>query len=86
MDDEIAREMTQNHILEDSLKKAKLSNAAKDVFLANMSHDIRTPLNAIFGFTKLAKKNSHDSDIVKPVSYTHLKLLLCQSIKLELEL
>lgn len=65
MDDEIAREMTQNQILEDALKKAKLSNVAKDVFLANMSHDIRTPLNAIFGFTKLAKKNSHDSDIVK---------------------
>ncbi|MBR1862234.1 MAG: amino acid permease [Lachnospiraceae bacterium] len=36
--------------------KAEQSNAAKRVFLSNMSHDIRTPMNAIIGYTALARK------------------------------
>ncbi len=39
--------------LEDALN----ANAAKEVFLSNMSHDIRTPMNAIVGMTALAKKH-----------------------------
>ena len=38
------------------LEKARAANVAKEVFLSNMSHDIRTPMNAIVGMTTLAKK------------------------------
>ena len=39
------------------LEEAKASNMAKETFLSNMSHDIRTPMNAIVGMTALAKKH-----------------------------
>ena len=39
------------------LNEAKASNLAKEAFLSNMSHDIRTPMNAIIGMTTLAKKH-----------------------------
>lgn len=58
VDEEIRREMEQKQILEDALDKADLAIKAKDTFLSNMSHDIRTPLNAILGFTELAKKQA----------------------------
>ncbi|MDE5897541.1 MAG: response regulator, partial [Clostridia bacterium] len=41
-----------------ALNNAKLAYVAKNTFLSNMSHDMRTPLNAIFGFTALARKNA----------------------------
>lgn len=47
----------QNRILEEALEASKASNVAKSVFLSNMSHDIRTPMNAIIGFTNLAKQD-----------------------------
>lgn len=56
VDEEILREMEQKQILEEALNNAKLANIAKNTFLSNMSHDMRTPLNAIFGYTALAKK------------------------------
>ncbi len=40
--------------LEDALQMAQAANKAKTSFLSNMSHDIRTPMNAIIGFTGLA--------------------------------
>ncbi|MDD5901669.1 MAG: response regulator [Lachnospiraceae bacterium] len=50
------------------LSKATLSaetaNRAKSVFLFNMSHDIRTPMNAIIGFTKIARNNLEDREKV----------------------
>lgn len=42
--------------------KAELANAAKTSFLSNMSHDIRTPMNAIIGFTNLSLKNIDDKE------------------------
>jgi len=39
------------------MEEARAASAAKTVFLSNMSHDIRTPLNAVIGFTKLAKES-----------------------------
>lgn len=54
VDEEIRREMEQNNLLEDALSQAKRASKAKSVFLSNMSHDIRTPMNAIVGFTNLA--------------------------------
>jgi len=44
-------------LLEEARENAEHANAAKSSFLFNMSHDIRTPMNAIQGFTSIAKKN-----------------------------
>lgn len=48
-------------ILEEARSSAEQASAAKSSFLFNMSHDIRTPMNAIQGFTTIAKKNMADS-------------------------
>ena len=48
--------------LEAALKKAESANEAKSRFLFNMSHDIRTPMNAIMGYTELLEKSAGDSD------------------------
>ena len=44
-------------VLREQLAEAKAEGVAKEVFLSNMSHDIRTPMNAIIGMTALAKKH-----------------------------
>ena len=54
VDEEIRNEMEQKSLLEDALMQANRANKAKSTFLSNMSHDIRTPMNAIVGFTTLA--------------------------------
>ncbi len=54
VDEEIRNEMEQKSLLEDALLQANRASKAKSVFLSNMSHDIRTPMNAIVGFTALA--------------------------------
>ncbi len=55
-DEEIRKEQARQKQLEDALLAAKAANAAKSTFLFNMSHDIRTPMNAILGFTSMAEK------------------------------
>ncbi len=65
VDDEIRQQTEQKRLLEDALEKANLAIAAKNTFLSNISHDMRTPLNAIFGFTSLAKLKLHDLDAVQ---------------------
>ncbi len=65
VDMEIRREMEQNQVLEGALNDAKLASIAKSTFLSNMSHDMRTPLNGIFGFTSLAKKHINDPILVR---------------------
>ena len=54
VDEEIRNEMEQKNLLEDALLQANQASKAKSVFLSHMSHDIRTPMNAIIGFTALA--------------------------------
>ena len=54
VDEEIRSEMEKKALLEDALSQANRASKAKSVFLSNMSHDIRTPMNAIIGFTTLA--------------------------------
>lgn len=51
--------------LEDALKAAQHANKAKTTFLNNMSHDIRTPMNAIIGFTSLAAAHIDNKEQVK---------------------
>ncbi len=57
VDKEIRSEMEQRGLLKDALMQANRASKAKSVFLSNMSHDIRTPMNAIVGFTSLAMKH-----------------------------
>ena len=58
-----AKEKLYKEELEAALAKAEVANEAKTRFLFNMSHDIRTPMNAILGFTEIAKK-SKDAALV----------------------
>ena len=64
VDDEIRHEMKQKGMIEDALGHERRANAAKDAFLANMSHDMRTPMNAIIGFASLARKYMDDIEKV----------------------
>ncbi len=54
VDEETRSELKKKSLLEDALLQANRASKAKSVFLSNMSHDIRTPMNAIVGFTALA--------------------------------
>ena len=54
-----------NAKLQVAVEKAESANRAKSTFLSNMSHDIRTPMNAIIGFTTLALSNIDDTERVK---------------------
>ena len=58
----------QQKQLQQALLEAQAANNAKTVFMNNMSHDIRTPLNAIVGFTGLALKDV-DTDAGKTREY-----------------
>lgn len=46
-------------------KAAEEANRAKSQFLSNMSHDIRTPMNAIIGMTRIASNHLHEPDKVR---------------------
>ncbi len=65
VDKEIRKEMEQKSQLEDALLQANRANKAKSIFLSNMSHDIRTPMNAIVGFTTLALNHIEHKDQVE---------------------
>ncbi|MBD5384314.1 MAG: response regulator [Ruminococcaceae bacterium] len=54
IDEVIRKEQEQKNVLSEALAQAQYANNAKTTFLNNMSHDIRTPMNAIIGFTSLA--------------------------------
>ncbi|MDE7398901.1 MAG: response regulator [Oscillospiraceae bacterium] len=65
VDDEIRAEMEKKSLLENALMQASRANKAKSVFLSNMSHDIRTPMNAIVGFTTLALSHINNKSSVE---------------------
>ena len=54
-----------NQALSEAVRAAETANKAKSTFLSNMSHDIRTPMNAIIGFTTLAVSNIDDQKRVR---------------------
>ncbi len=60
----VKKEMEQKRALEDALAMAENANRAKTAFLNNVSHDIRTPMNGIIGFTALASAHIDDRDKV----------------------
>lgn len=59
------REVVYTDEIMRSEREARSANEAKTRFLFNMSHDIRTPMNAIIGFADLIKKNMNDPDKVR---------------------
>ena len=61
------RQIREN--LNAAVAAAEHANASKSVFLSNMSHDIRTPMNAIVGMTKLAEIHIEDREKVKDCLY-----------------
>ena len=64
-DENYRKEKAQQEALEQALQMAKSASRAKTTFLNNMSHDIRTPMNAIIGYTRLAKAHLDNSDQIK---------------------
>ncbi len=58
-------EKRMNQQLQEALTAARSANEAKSNFLSNMSHDIRTPMNAIVGFSVLLEKDADDADKVR---------------------
>ncbi|MGN0169593.1 MAG: response regulator [Lachnospiraceae bacterium] len=82
VDEEEREKEAQRKMLVDALAAAEHANRAKTAFLNNMSHDIRTPMNAIIGYTALAASHLDDKESVKDylekisVSSSHLLSLI----------
>ncbi len=82
VDDVVAAEQEQKRLLQEALATAQQANKAKSTFLNSMSHDIRTPMNAIIGFTALAQTHIDERELVQDylgkisTSSTHLLSLI----------
>lgn len=63
--EQVRRQREQKQALQDALMQAKHANNAKTTFLSNMSHDIRTPMNAIIGFTTIAVSHIDNKEQVR---------------------
>ena len=78
----LSKEQISKQRLETALEEAKRANQAKSVFLSNMSHDIRTPMNAIIGMTRIAlshidkKEKVRDCLVKISASSAHLLSLI----------
>ena len=65
IDGEVLKEARQQELLKNALNQAERANRAKTLFLSNMSHDIRTPMNAIIGFTGIAANHIDNKERVQ---------------------
>ena len=63
--DQVRKQREQTQALQDALMQAQHANRAKTTFLSNMSHDIRTPMNAIIGFATIAVSHIDNTEQVK---------------------
>ena len=61
---QVRKQREQTQALQDALLQAQHANRAKSTFLSNMSHDIRTPMNAIIGFSTIAVSHIDNKDQV----------------------
>ncbi len=59
------KQRDQHRLLEKSMKEADVANKAKSTFLFNISHDIRTPMNAIIGYADLSEKHLDEKEKLK---------------------
>lgn len=64
IDDEKKRSLQNLILLQDAIEESRKNAKSQSEFFSNMSHDMRTPLNAIIGFSKLALKNTEDTQKV----------------------
>ena len=78
--EEKKRELKQEEALRQEKIKAEKANEAKSIFLFNMLHDIRTPINAIVGYSQLMKKELTNPKLV------HYQEMIEQSSKLLLSI
>ncbi len=62
---QVREQRAQTQALQDALMQAQHANRAKSTFLSNMSHDIRTPMNAIIGFATIAVTHIDNKDQVR---------------------
>ncbi len=81
VEEEYKENERQKKFLEDALDQAKHANEAKSMFLSNMSHDIRTPMNAIIGYTEIAQVHVDDE---KKVSECLGKIMVASKHLLDL--
>ncbi len=65
IDEIVSKEQEKKAILEDALHMAQAANEAKTAFLSSVSHDIRTPMNAIIGFLALIQDEIDNPDLVR---------------------
>ncbi len=65
IDELIRKEQEQKAVLSEALAQAQYANKAKTTFLNSMSHDIRTPMNAIIGFTSLASNHLDNKEQIR---------------------
>ena len=63
--EQVRKQRQQTQALQDALMQAQHANRAKTTFLSNMSHDIRTPMNAIIGFTTIAVSHIDNREQVR---------------------
>ncbi|MCM1498706.1 MAG: response regulator [Clostridium sp.] len=63
--EQVRKQREQTQALQDALMQAQHANRAKTTFLSNMSHDIRTPMNAIIGFTTIAVSHIENTEQVR---------------------
>ena len=65
VDNQVRNDISQKAVVEEALVQAEHANKAKSDFLSSMSHDIRTPMNAIMGFASLAQTHIENKNEVQ---------------------